>query len=93
VEWLARARGGGADVALVGAAPPVAADVRVRQLASIGPLSLIRALDAESQIRPLDAVVAFGRRARLLGRVVPRGSLAHITQETDPRSIDWSTRA
>jgi hypothetical protein len=96
IEWLDSARAGGADVALVGPAPPVAGDVRVRMLTPMGPLGLIRALDAESQVRPLDAVVAFGARARLLVRLVPpglRGSLGHIAQGTDPRSIDWSTRS
>jgi hypothetical protein len=34
---------------------------------------LIRGLDAEDQLRPLDAVVPFGRRARLASRWLPAG--------------------
>jgi glycosyltransferase involved in cell wall biosynthesis len=93
-EWLASASAAGADVALIGGASPSPIDVRVRPLASMGPLTLIRALDAESQLRPLDAVVAFGTRARLLMRTVPpglRGSLSHITEDINPQMVHWRT--
>jgi len=56
---------------------------------------LARALDAEDQLRPIDAVVAFGWRARLLLRAVPpglRGQLSRITQETDPYTVNWTVR-
>ena len=38
----------------------------------IRPLALIRALEVERQVRIIDAVVPFGRRARLLQRLLPR---------------------
>ncbi len=38
----------------------------------IGPLTLIRALEVERQVRIIDAVVPFGRRARLLQPLLPR---------------------
>ncbi len=38
----------------------------------IRPLTLIRALEVERQVRIIDAVVPFGRRARLLQRLLPR---------------------
>ena len=44
-----------------------------------GPLGVLRALDAESQLRPIDALVTFGAPARLIARVLPaelRGPLA-----------------
>ncbi len=69
--------------------------IRVRPLGHAGPLALIRALDAEDQLRPVDAVVSFGWRARLLMRGVPRGlrgELAQITQETDPETVNWKVR-
>jgi hypothetical protein len=69
--------------------------IRVRPLARAGPLALIRALDAEDQLRPVDAVVSFGWRARLLMRAVPgglRGELSQITQETDPETVNWKLR-
>ncbi|HTZ65439.1 MAG TPA: glycosyltransferase family 2 protein [Solirubrobacteraceae bacterium] len=74
---------------------PLPGPVRVRQLARSGPLALIRALDAEDQLRPADAVVPFGWRARLLMRGVPgglRGELSQITQETDPATVNWRVR-
>jgi hypothetical protein len=52
-------------------------------------------LDAEEQLRPIDVVVAFGWRARLLLRGVPpglRGEMPEITQVTDPRTVNWRVR-
>jgi Glycosyl transferase family 2 len=106
-RWLESAQAGGADVALIcphgaiaGARGGVVPDagggpIRVRPLARPGPLALIRALDAEDQLRPVDAVVSFGWRARLLMRGVPgglRGELSQITQETDPETVNWKVR-
>ncbi len=71
--WLAEQTAAGADAALVTGAGMAAAraPVRVRAAAGRGPLALVRALDAEEQLSPYDAAVPFGRRARLLLRVVP----------------------
>jgi glycosyltransferase involved in cell wall biosynthesis len=94
-RWLACARATSADVVLIGACPAGQGAVRVRSLRRLGPLALIRALDAEDQLRPIDAVVAFGSRARLLLRGVPpglRGEMPEITQETDPRTVNWRAR-
>lgn len=70
--WLEEAVRAGADVALI--CPP-AGDGRAprrRMLEGGGIGALIRALDAEDQVRPIDAVVAAGRRERLLLRGAPR---------------------
>jgi glycosyltransferase involved in cell wall biosynthesis len=94
-RWLGCARAAGADVALVGVRPARQSGIRVRPLRRVGPLMLTRALDAEDQLRPMDAVVAFGWRARLLLRVAPpglRGQLSQITQETDPYMVNWTVR-
>src|ERR1700683_2625071 len=95
-RWLASARAAGADVALIGACPGAVQDgVRIRALRRLGPLALIRALDAEDQLRPIDGVVAFGARAGLLLRAVPpglRGQLSGITQETLPYTVNWRVR-
>ncbi len=59
---------------------------RVRTTAGGGPLALTRALDAEDQLSPLDHVVPFGRRARLLMRAVPgrfHGGAAQRASATD----------
>lgn len=94
--WLESARLAGADVALIGACAVAGqGGVRVRALRPARPLALIRALDAEDQLRPIDAVVAFGWRARMLLRAVPPGlreTLAKITQETDPDTVKWTVR-
>jgi hypothetical protein len=76
--WLAEAAEAGADVALVATAPPAASGVRCRELDGRGPGAVARALDAEDQIRPVDALVLAGRRERLLLRLVP-GSLRGAT--------------
>jgi Glycosyl transferase family 2 len=84
-EWLATARALGADVALITAAsggpiggPP--APVRRRTLARGGWIPLVRALDAETMLRPYDALVTFdARAARLAGRVP--GHLRGLIQE------------
>lgn len=95
-EWLAAARVAGADVALIGERPaPGQNGVRTRSVPRLGLLALIRALDAEEQLRPIDAVVAFGWRARQLLRGVPpalRGEMPEITQETDPGTVNWRVR-
>lgn len=59
--WAAQARGQGADVALIALPRPA-------------PLKAVRALDAAEQLRPLDAVVTFGRGARLALALAPSGA-------------------
>lgn len=86
--WLVEAAAAGADVAIVSdVAPPPG--IRGRRVPDVGPLYLIRALDAEEQLRPYDAVVPFGRRARVLTRLL-RGRLAGpygVIEPGDPREI------
>lgn len=69
--WLGEAAAAGADVALISAADGPAG-VRRRRPDGHGVGALIRALDAENQARPIDALVAPGRRERALRRIVPR---------------------
>jgi Glycosyl transferase family 2 len=92
-KWLDAARAGGADISLI--ADRTATGIRTRALSRIGVIGLIRALDAEEQLRTLDAVVAFDRRTRMLLRCTPpalRGHMPHITEETDPGTVNWRTR-
>jgi hypothetical protein len=72
-DWLAALAADGVDVALVsdgwpGEQRPPLPGQRVRRLT---PLPTIRALDVEMQIRTAHAVVPFGRRAKLLQRLLP----------------------
>jgi len=53
----------------------------------LGALGLIRALDAEQQLRTIDAVVPFGAQARLLLALVPstlRQQVAGVEAGSDP---------
>jgi hypothetical protein len=72
LEWLERAAANGADVALVSARSPERTTVRRRSLDGRGPGALARALDAEDQVRPIDALVLAGKRERVLLALVPR---------------------
>jgi (heptosyl)LPS beta-1,4-glucosyltransferase len=69
--WGAAARDHGADVVLLSDAAVPGAPLRRRTLRRFGPLHATRALDAEEQLRPLDAVVTFGHPARLALRALP----------------------
>jgi hypothetical protein len=87
-RWLAGLRARGIDVALICTAAGDAADDRLdaehagsahagrdvplQRVAHMSPLSAIRALEIETQLRTIDAVVTVGRRARLMGMLVPR---------------------
>jgi hypothetical protein len=91
-SWLARAAALGGDVSLLSTSPSPAEEVRVRRLRSFGPLAVIRGLEAEEQLRTLDAVIAFGRRASLMLHAVPhelRGHMRDLTPELDPAALLW----
>jgi Glycosyl transferase family 2 len=98
--WLGAARDAGADVTLVTDSPAAAADgVRVRALPRVTPLLLIRALDAEFQLRGVDALVTSGPRERLLTRLLPaelRAPFGALDPSTDPaeavRMVRTATR-
>jgi glycosyltransferase involved in cell wall biosynthesis len=95
-RWLEGAASGGADVALIAPDPTPESDVRVRRIDRMGALTLIRALDAEEQLRTIDAVVAFGRRARLMLHFVPpglRGHMGDLSSDTDPAALAWDASA
>jgi hypothetical protein len=85
-SWLAAAHAAGADTALV--APAESVDgVRTRRPEGRSPLAAIRALDAEAQLRPIDALVPFGAPARALsGTLAPelRGERRDVTAATPP---------
>jgi len=82
--WLEAAAAAGADVALIGA-PARDAGVRARPLSGSGPGELLRALDAEDQLRPVDALLPAGRRERRRLRLAPR-ALRGATAPIDPAS-------
>lgn len=77
--WLDRAAEAGADVSLICGKSRPDSTVRVRQVSGIGPGALARALDAEDQLRPIDAVVLAGARERRLVGLSP-GALKGVVQ-------------
>jgi hypothetical protein len=96
--WLMGARDAGADVGLVSDARAEANEpMRVRRVAGRGgPLSVIRALDAEDQLRPVDGLVPFGARAarlvrRLPGRALRVGDL--LDAGAEPAGVVGALRA
>ncbi|HEX7278704.1 MAG TPA: glycosyltransferase family 2 protein [Solirubrobacterales bacterium] len=87
--WLEEARQSGADVALVGAAPPAGVRLPHRPLDRLGPGRLARALDAEDQLRPVDALLLGGRRERLALRQASkalRGAVPPLSPEDPPQT-------
>ncbi len=71
-RMLAELQADGADVALICSDPPAGCRLPLQRIPRLGPLWLIRALEAEMQVRPVDAVVPVGRRAELVLRTLPR---------------------
>jgi hypothetical protein len=87
-EWLEAAAREGADVALIGAEPPPGSRLRHRPLDRLGPGRLVRALDAENQLRPVDALLPAGQRERLAMRFAPgelRGAVPPLSIEENPQ--------
>ena len=72
VPWLEQAAEAGADVALIGPGARDRSALPGRDLGGRGPGALARALDAEDQLRPIDALVLAGRRERRRSRLAPR---------------------
>jgi glycosyl transferase family 2 len=71
-KQLAEKRARGADVALITNSAPPGGSVRVRPITHFGPLTLIRALEAERQLRgDWDSLLIEGRAARILSRALP----------------------
>jgi hypothetical protein len=85
--WLAAAAVEGADVALIGPGPGAGSTVPRRSLEGRGPGSLARALDAEDQARPIDALLLPGPLERAMARFSPRairGIVAPLSLSTPP---------
>ncbi len=87
VRWLSALQRHGADVALISEKPDPSHDIPQQAVARIAPLAIIRALDVERQVRVIDAVVPFGRRARLVQHLLPptlRPAIPGLSPDMDP---------
>jgi hypothetical protein len=69
-RWLAELQANGIDVALI-STDDAEEELPTRRVGSLAPLTTMRALDVEMQVRTIHAVVPFGRRARLIRRLLP----------------------
>jgi hypothetical protein len=97
-RWLMGAQAAGADVGLVTDHPPnaVHGHLHVRAVERMTPLHLIRALDAEAQLRGVDALVPCGTRERRLARMLPpelRAPFGPLGPDTDPVEAERLVRA
>jgi hypothetical protein len=70
-DWLCALRERGLDVVLVTDDAAIDSDIPLCTVTRFRPLAVMRAIDLETQVRELDALVAFGRRARLVRRLLP----------------------
>jgi hypothetical protein len=77
--------------------PPAASNgFQVREIERLTPLRLVRALDAEFQLRGVDALLPWGRRERRLTRLLPKELRAPhppLDPSTDPSDAVRMVRA
>jgi hypothetical protein len=70
-KWLADIEHSGAWVSVISDSDRAPSGTRVHRIKQLGPLSVLRALDAERQLGPLDGVVAKNRLTGSLLRLLP----------------------
>ena len=90
-EWLERLRARGADVALIAEQAPANDSIPHQSLRRVRPLSAIHALEHEMHVRPIDAVVPLGGRARRVLRLLPashRPEIAGLSPSGEPAGLD-----
>ncbi|MGH2831776.1 MAG: glycosyltransferase family 2 protein [Solirubrobacteraceae bacterium] len=87
-SWLETSQRAGAWVSVITESDDAPPGARVYRVARLGALRLMRALDAERQLGPFDAVVAPGWLTRLLLRLMPSslrsyGPVLDLEESTD----------
>jgi hypothetical protein len=86
--WLAEAASAGADVALICGRGAPETSIRLRTVSGRGAGALARALDAEDQLRPVDAVLPAGARERRLLGHTPRTLRGAVEPLSPAQSAD-----
>ncbi len=86
-RWLKGLRDGGLDVALVSEQAISDPKLPTQIVKRLRPVAVMRAVDLEMQIQAIHAVVPFGRRARLINRLLPgslRPSINGLRSDLEP---------
>jgi hypothetical protein len=89
-EWLERAVSESrADAVLLTDSDVARSAIRTRRLPSAGTLSLVRAIDAEHQLRPVDAILAASAAERRRLRFLPASftGIGVLTLDADPATV------
>lgn len=87
VRWLSALQTRGLDVALITDEPGGHRTIDGQAVSRLRPLTARRALEIEMDLRTIDAVIAVGRRARLVQMLLPptlRPTIAGVSIATDP---------
>jgi hypothetical protein len=94
--WLASLQSAGTETALISDAANAELDgVRLHRVSHIGPLQVLRALEAEHQLLPAKALAAVGRRARVAVRLLPTrlGAALDVDISQPPAEVRERIRA
>lgn len=94
--WLARLSASGVDTTLVSNDAHLDTDVPMRISVRMSPLTTMRALDIEMELRTIQSVVPFGRRAKLVHRILPRTfrpSIEGVSADVHPDAAVQAIRA
>ena len=90
-RWLEGLQARGADVALIADRAPENGAIPHQLLGGLGPLGAIRAVEQELHVRPIDALVPFGARARRVLRLLPashRPAIAGLSAAGEPTGLE-----
>ncbi len=95
-DWAGRAAQGGSDVTLITDSPPPAVPgVRFVSLKRLSPGRLVRTVEAEHQLRPIDAAVPAGTVESALLSLVPKAvrGLDGVSLRVDPHELGERVRS
>jgi hypothetical protein len=95
-KWLGELAAAGVDVTLVCDQTTDASELPVQPVRRLGFLSVMHAVDVEMQIRTAHAVVAFGKRAKLIERLLPaalRPQISGVDSTVEPAQAAERLRA
>jgi hypothetical protein len=95
-KWLAKLAAVGVDVALVCDHANDVSELPVQRVRQLRFLQTMRAIDVEMQIRTAHVVVAFGKRAKLIERLLPgalRPQISGVDSTVEPAQAAERLRA